>query len=94
MSADRSVAQDPTDAGLETCDTVDLAVRATHLGNTPSTLSPEGRSPSRQALRNAKKHAGSEIGAPQHRTRRGQCQDAAPGLASAYFAIGNRQHLQ
>jgi hypothetical protein len=48
-------------------------------GNTGrfSTLAPECRSPTRQALRNAKKHAGSEIGAPQALTSRGRCQDAA-----------------
>ena len=40
------------------------------------TLPPECLSPTRQALRMAKKHAGSEIGAPQRPTSRGQCQDA------------------
>jgi uncharacterized protein (DUF302 family) len=36
MSADRRIALDSPCAGLETCDTADLEVCATHLGDTPS----------------------------------------------------------
>ena len=52
-----------------------------HGVRTSLTLPPERRSPTRQVLKRAQKHAGSEIAAPQCLSSRGQCPDA-PLIAS------------